>query len=67
MSKRAVEKLVDELFCAVEQSQGYAFVSDGETFVTTAEFFERVRGRLGYARKTVVAMEMFLCKHGASQ
>lgn len=34
-----VDVLVDELFRLVEESQGYFFFSDGETFPTKAEFF----------------------------
>ena len=59
-----VEKLVDELFGEIEHAQGYAFVSDGETFSTTEQFFERIRGRLRYQRKAARIMAAFLRRHG---
>lgn len=60
----AVEKLTDELFSKIERAQGFAFVSDGEMFATTEEFFERIRGRLGWQREGVAIMTAFLRKHG---
>lgn len=59
-----VDALVDELFHKVELSQGYAFFSDGETFPTLAQFFERVRGRLAHQREGVRIMSAFLRKYG---
>lgn len=59
-----VEALTNELFGKIERSQGYAFVSDGETFPTTREFFERIRGRLEHQREGVKIMAAFLRKHG---
>lgn len=62
--RKAVDALADELFQAVEEAQGYAFISDGETFRTTAEFFNRVQGRLAWSRLSVELIEKFLVKHG---
>lgn len=59
-----VLKLTDELFRAVEASQGYFFVSDGEEFDTKAEFFERIRGRLEHGHAAVRVMTRFLNKYG---
>ncbi len=65
MSERQeVEVLGEELFQKVQTSQGYFYVSDGETFATKAEFFERVRGRLQEGRKAVRLMAAFLRKYG---
>lgn len=59
-----VERLVDELFDAVQSSQGYAFISDGEMFNTKRQFFERIRGRLEHSRESVRIIRAFLHKHG---
>lgn len=58
-----VAVLADELFTEIETAQGYAFVSDGETFPTKAQFFARVRGRLEYQKAGVEIMRKFLRKH----
>lgn len=60
----SVEGLGAELFDEVEKAQGYAYVSDGEHFATTKEFFERQRGRLEYQREAVRRMVKFLRKYG---
>lgn len=62
--RREVEALGAELFKIVETDQGHFFVSDGETFPTTAQFFERIRGRLEYGRRSVRKMAAFLRKYG---
>jgi len=59
-----VTKLVDELFQKVQLEQGHAFVSDGETFPTKAEFFQRIRGRLEWSKAATRRMRAFLKKHG---
>lgn len=59
-----VDRLVDDLFYAVEEPQGFFHVSDGETFSTAAELFERIRGRLEWGKEAVKRMEAFLRKHG---
>lgn len=59
-----VSLLVDDLFRAVETDQGYFYVSDGETFASSAKFFERVRGRLKHGKEATRKMEAFLRKHG---
>jgi hypothetical protein len=59
-----VDALTDELFHAVQKEQGYAHVSDGETFATKAEFFRRIRGRLEWSRAATRRMRAFLKKHG---
>lgn len=59
-----VDRLADELFTKIERSQGYAYVSDGEHFPTTAQLFDRIRGRLGHAKAVVAIFEDFLKKHG---
>lgn len=65
-SERAeVEELADELFAAVQKAQGHAFVSDGETFATKKEFFERIRGRLEWSMAASRRMRVFLKKHDA--
>jgi hypothetical protein len=61
--RQEVSRLTDELFRAVELPQGYFHISDGETFATKAEFFERIRGRLRHGRAAVHAMEAFLDKY----
>lgn len=58
-----VDDLVQELFHAVQSAQGYFFVSDGETFPTKEEFFERIRGRLEHGRDAVHIMNRFLRKY----
>lgn len=63
MNRAEVEKLTDELFNLVEEAQGHAFFSDGETFETTAEFFERVRGRLKWNDVASKVIRSFLRKH----
>jgi hypothetical protein len=59
-----VALLVDDLFAAVQGPQGYFHVSDGECFATSAELFERIRGRLQHGKEAVRLMEAFLRKHG---
>ena len=61
---KRVELLADDLFGTIQRSQGYFYVSDGETFETPAKFFERIRGRLKYGKEAVRLMEAFLRKHG---
>lgn len=64
MSEREkVHELADELFAAIERSQGFAHVSDGETFPTVEAFFERIRGRLEHQRKGARIMADFLRRH----
>ncbi len=58
-----VDKLADELFREVQRSQGFFFVSDGETFPTKEQFFERIRGRLEHGRDAVHIMNRFLRKY----
>lgn len=65
--RKEVDRLVQELFGAVQTSQGYFYVSDGETFATRAEFFERIRGRLDWGREAVAKMNAFLRKHGEAK
>lgn len=65
--RAAVELLAVELFAEVQTDQGYFFVSDGESFPTTAEFFQRVRGRLKYGERAVRKMRAFLKRHGESR
>lgn len=59
-----VDKLVDELFHAVQMEQGLGFVGDGETFAGRADFFRRIRGRLEWNRAAVRKMRNFLKKYG---
>lgn len=59
-----VDLLTDELFTEIQRAQGFAFFSDGETFRTKAEFFERVRGRLEWQKRGLVIMTRFLKRHG---
>lgn len=59
-----VERLADELFGAVQTNQGFFHVSDGETFPTKAQFFERIRGRLKHGSAACRKMQAFLRKHG---
>lgn len=61
---KSVIELVDELFSKIEVSQGHFFVSDGETFPTREQFFERIRGRLQHGREAVRLMRGFLAKYG---
>lgn len=62
--KASLEDLADELFLAVEKSQGYAFISDGEAALGTKErFFERQRGRLWYALAAAQKISQFLKKY----
>lgn len=58
-----VDGLVDELWRKIELHQGYFFMSDGETFPTKAQFFERIRGRLEHGEEAVKKMRAFLKKH----
>ena len=65
MNERAeVDKLVDELFSKVEKAQGFAHVSDGETFETKAELFKRIRWRLEWSKAATRRIREFLQKHG---
>lgn len=59
-----IDKLADELFSDIQRAQGYAYVSDGETFKTKSKFFERVRGRLEWQKEGVEIMVAFLERHG---
>lgn len=61
--ERSVAELADELFSKIERAQGMAFVSDGEHFPTVEQFFERVRGRLDWQRRSVRVMADFLRKY----
>jgi hypothetical protein len=61
--QREVERLVDDLFHKVQSAQGFAFVSDGETFNTKAELFERIRGRLEHNKLASRIMAAWLRKH----
>lgn len=64
MDERAeVDGLVNELFHRVQKEQGYAHVSDGETFATKAEFFQRIRGRLEWSKAASRRMRAFLKKY----
>lgn len=58
-----VERLVNELFHAVQNAQGHAFVSDGETFDSVTDFFARIRGRLKWSQETTRLMREFLKKY----
>lgn len=58
-----VDKLTQELFAAMQEPQGFFYVSDGETFPTTDEFFERIRGRLEHGQDAVKKMKTFLRKY----
>jgi hypothetical protein len=58
-----VARLVDELFTAVQQAQGFAFCSDGETFDSIPEFFARIRGRLKWNDEASKIIRAFLRKH----
>jgi hypothetical protein len=62
--RKRIELLTDDLFRSVQGAQGFFHVSDGETFATSQEFFERIRGRLGWGKEAVKRMEAFLRKHG---
>lgn len=62
--KMRVALLADDLFNAIQRDQGYFYVSDGETFASTAKFFNRIRGRLRHGRIAIRKMEAFLRKHG---
>ena len=59
-----VEKLVDELFSAIQTAQGYSFCSDGETFNSVPDFFARIRGRLKWSEEATKIMRNFLRNHG---
>jgi hypothetical protein len=61
--RKSVEKLVDELFTEIQAPQGYFHLSDGETFASLDEFFERIRKRLEAGRDAVWIMNRFLRKH----
>lgn len=58
-----VAELTNELFAEIERSQGFAFVSDGETFPTVEQFFERQRGRMMHAEEAVRVFKKFLRKY----
>lgn len=64
MTESEVHKLADELFRKVEKEQGFAFVSDGETFATKEEFFERIRWRYEWSRAASRRIRAFLKAHG---
>jgi len=62
---KTVDQLCDELFLAVEHSQGFAFISDAEgATMTRAQFFERIRGRLAWTEKSAKIIRNFLFKYG---
>lgn len=61
--QREVDRLVDDLFSKIQCAQGYAFMSDGETFPTKAQLFERIRGRLEWNKKASRIMAAWLRKH----
>lgn len=58
-----VARLVDELFGAVQGAQGYAHVSDGETFTNVPDFFARIRGRLRWSEEATRLIRDFLKKY----
>jgi len=60
-----VQRLAAEIFSLMQMSQGYFFVSDGETFPTVEEFFERLRGRLAWGQRACRDMRAFLKKYDA--
>jgi hypothetical protein len=47
----------------VQKAQGYAFVSDGETFDNVPDFFARIRGRLRWSQESTRLMLAFLKKY----
>lgn len=62
--RKQVSALTDELFKEIHGAQGYFYLSDGETFLTRAEFFARIRGRLRHGQEAVRIMQAFLRRHG---
>lgn len=62
--RKEVAELTDELFRQIQGEQGFFYVSDGETFPTKAQFFERIRGRLAHGKEAVRIMQSFLKRHG---
>jgi hypothetical protein len=60
---KEVDKLVDDLLHRVQRAQGFAFCSDGETFKTKAELFERIRGRLEWNKEASRILSAWLRKH----
>ena len=69
MKKRGItdgpaEALCNELFCAVQTSQGFAFISDGMGAMTKKEFFSNVRHSLRHNRIASRKIYAFLKKHG---
>ena len=62
-----VEKLNEELFLAVQASQGFAFISDGIGAKTPEEFFTMVRNARDHTTKSFQIIESFLAKHGQGQ
>jgi len=61
--QREIEAMVDELFRAVQNHQGYFHISDGETFPTKRQLIKRIRGRLAHGRMAVQKMQAWLRKH----
>lgn len=56
--------LADELFHLVQTSQGMGFISDGEgAGMSRDQFFNRIRGRLEWEKKSVKLITRFLKKH----
>lgn len=62
-TKLDIDRLVDELFSAIQTAQGYSFCSDGETFASVPDFFARIRGRLRWSEEATQVMRAFLKKY----
>jgi hypothetical protein len=62
--QRKIERLAAQLFRMVEKSQGYFYVSDGETAKTVDALFAKVRMRLQHGEEAVSQMKTFLALHG---
>lgn len=61
--EKKIQELADALFEAVQEPQGYAFVSDGETAETVSSFFDKLRWRLAMNNEAGRRMRAFLRKH----
>ena len=64
---KEVDALVADLFAKVQKAQGFAFCSDGETFQTKAELFERIQGRLEWNREASKIMSRWLRKYAPGE
>jgi len=62
-----VDELNDELFLAVETSQGKSYISDGMGCLPREAFFDGVRQSLWYTLATAQAMKKFLVKYGEEE